>query len=871
MPSGKDPALGYPSPRAAARARRHLLAAGVRSVARTNLGQEPGRNLAKKDGCSPVALSSLGVPEIMTSRRSREFLSLLTILTLVTVLASAAGAYPRPGSTKRVSTAPDGTEGDSRSVWPSISADGRFASFESLARNLVPGDTNETTDIFVHDRQTGALERVSLTSTGSQANGPSSGPAGLSEDGRFIVFQSAAANLVPGDTNKVGDVYVRDLATGELERVSVSSEGVQSTGYSWGISISGDGRRVAFESVGSNLVEGDTNRHWDAFVRDRDSNTTRRVSIASDGTEGNSVSQFPTLSADGRFVAFESRSTNLVPRDTNGATDIFVHNLTTGETERVSVASDGSEANSDSTSFARRGISLSADGRFVAYHSYASNLVPNDTNESRDVFVHDRETGITERVSISSSGEEGVGYAGFPWLSADGRLVGFHSSASLVPGDDNGDEDVYLHDRLTGTTEMISGGHDGRPSDMYTRFASLSADGSSVAFHTAASNIVPGDTNGQLDIFVRERGPALGISDLSVQTQDGTLALGGQAYFSGAIISSASDAPGDGAPAAVAAGAEITGARLIHRVEEEDLLATIDLASFPTSTVGGCVSTQGFGCYGVSGGAGAPGILHGVTFSSGDVRFEVRSARVGVGIPPSVPYFALFRCNPSCSEVDRLAGGIATAGTDVRVSIPLELLEGANLTGIEAFSALGDVSQGEMSRLDEVSLPDAVIEPGSIELGIAPAGTDAEAVGFDTRAELLGGSFSGTLAQPDGAGEYDVWARACLAGSCKGGWRTITIGGGQEVSATSLTLTVTGTGVNRMLQATLIDDGPAAGIPGRTIEFLADGEAIGTAVTDADGVATLSAPPRFRGGKHIFEAIFRGDAAYLGSSAEAAS
>src|SRR5437870_5456318 len=217
------------------------------------------------------------------------------------------------------------------------------------------------------------------------------------------------------------------------ERVSVTSGGTEGNGASLGSALSADGRFVAFDSAATDLVAGDTNGVSDVFVHDRQTGTTERVSVASDGAQGNGSSGLvtfafpPALSADGRFVAFVSFATNLVASDTNGATDVFVHERQTGTTERVSVASDGTEGNAASA-----GATLSADGRFVALDSRATNLVAGDTDGATDSLVHDRQTAPTERASVN-------GFAAAPALSADGRFVAFHSTGSnLVAGDTNG-------------------------------------------------------------------------------------------------------------------------------------------------------------------------------------------------------------------------------------------------------------------------------------------------------------------------------------------------------------------------------------------------------------------------------------------------
>jgi Tol biopolymer transport system component len=239
----------------------------------------------------------------------------------------------------------------------------------------------------------GTTERVSVDSAGNEGNSFVQRNASISADGRFVAFTSFATNLVPGDTNRRDDVFVRDRLTGTTELVSVDSAGNQGNRDSGSPAISADGRFVAFHSVATNLVPGDTGNMTDVFVRDRLTGTTQRVSVDSAGTEGNGASVEPAISGDGRFVAFYSFATNLVPGDTNGDGDVFVHDRQTGTTERVSVDSAGNQGSAISDGF--RKVSISADGRVVAFVSVATNLVPGDTNGGSDAFVHDRQTGIT--------------------------------------------------------------------------------------------------------------------------------------------------------------------------------------------------------------------------------------------------------------------------------------------------------------------------------------------------------------------------------------------------------------------------------------------------------------------------------------------
>ena len=437
----------------------------------------------------------------------------------------AAGPQPAPaqgtGTTTRVSVASDGTQGNGNSVWSSISADGRYVASESSASNLVPNDTNGTYDIFVYDRATGQITCVSVASDGTQANGGGSYSVAISADGRYVAFESLASNLVSTDTNNYRDVFVHDRQTGQTERVSVASDGTEANDKSFDPSISANGRYVAFKSRASNLVHGDTNGSDDVFVHDRQTGQTERVSVASDGTEGNArVIWGPSISADGRYVAFASYANNLVSNDTNGHFDVFVHDKETGDTRLVSVASDETQGNSSSIL-----PSISADGRYVAFKSYANNLVPNDTNNCFDVFVHDRQTGQTERVSVASDGTEvecGPYEPAWPIsISADGRYVAFYSSGSnLVPHDTNnycrecgwGSPgtynclDVFVHDCQSGETTRVSVASDGMEGNNGSAGPAISGDGRYVVFWSLATNLVVGDTNSRYDVFVHDRG-----------------------------------------------------------------------------------------------------------------------------------------------------------------------------------------------------------------------------------------------------------------------------------------------------------------------------------------------------------------------------
>ncbi|MGH9891333.1 MAG: PKD domain-containing protein, partial [bacterium] len=350
-------------------------------------------------------------------------------------------------------------------------------------------------------RQTGKTTRVSIATGDVQGNRGSYSQA-ISGDGRYVAFESYAYNLVSGDTNNAPDIFVHDRQTGKTTRVSVATNGTQANVWgSYAPALSADGRYVAFASHANNLVSGDTNNAPDIFVHDRQTGKTTRVSAASDGTQANAQSNKPALCRDGRYVAFISDADNLVGGDTNQVPDIFVHDRGTGTTTRVNVATDGTQANRASYSLA-----IPPDGRYIAFSSDADNLVNGDTNEAPDIFVHDRGTGTTTRISIASDGTEGNDRSGHPGLSADVRLVTFTSAAdNLAPVDPNGYfDDVFVRDRKTGVTRRISVASDGSAANYYSENPALSADGRHVAFYSEADNLVSEDTNQASDIFVHE-------------------------------------------------------------------------------------------------------------------------------------------------------------------------------------------------------------------------------------------------------------------------------------------------------------------------------------------------------------------------------
>jgi len=450
-----------------------------------------------------AAGSVLHRKDILRLPRLPGLVAALAVVVMCISTATAAEA----AVTERVSVSSSGEQGNDNSDRPAISSDGRYVAFESLAGNLVPGDTNARWDVFVRDRVAGTTQRISVSSAGDQADGNSYRPS-VSADGRVVAFISFATNLVVGDTNGKGDVFVRDRLAGTTERVSVSSAGGEANGDAYEVAVSANGLFVVFVSDATNLVAADTNGDTDVFVRDLAGNTTERVSISTAGNQGNNHSREPSISADGQVVAFRSYATNLVPGDTNGAGDVFTRDRGTDTTVRVSVSSSGDQANGQS---GWQGVAISNNAQFVVFDSLASNLVAGDTNGKYDVFVRDRGAGTTERVSVSSSGTEGDNHSGWHGVSvsADGQFVAFTSSAAnLVTGDTNVREDAFVHNRATGITQRVSVSSSLAQADNDSYQPSVNADGRFVGFRSAATNLVAGDTNASWDVFIRYEPPA---------------------------------------------------------------------------------------------------------------------------------------------------------------------------------------------------------------------------------------------------------------------------------------------------------------------------------------------------------------------------
>jgi Tol biopolymer transport system component len=425
---------------------------------------------------------------------------LIVLVALVASFALAANAQ-----TKRVSLKSNGDEVNADNDNPAISRDGRFVAFESVGR-FTGGDAGMDADVFVHDRKSGRTQRVSVKSNGNEVNsGDGSEDASISADGRFVAFTSEAA-LTNGDTNNMLDVFVHDRKTGRTTRVSLNSSGQQVIADSQDPSISADGRYVAFDSEGQ-FTGGDGNGMADVYERDRKTGRTKRVSVNSSGQGVPADSESPAVSGDGRFVAFQSDG-QLTPQADYGPfplldADVFVRDTKAKKTSRISLKSNGDEASS-AAQVPSRDPAISANGRLVTFRTTGA-FVGGDSNGLEDVYVRNRQDQKTQLVSVTSNGAPGnapSGIAAPAPLSASGRFVAFESNADLVGSDGNGYRDVYLRDRKTGKTRRISVKSNGGAVDANHQEPAISKDGRFVAFASLGA-FTGGDSGNDFDVFLR--------------------------------------------------------------------------------------------------------------------------------------------------------------------------------------------------------------------------------------------------------------------------------------------------------------------------------------------------------------------------------
>ncbi|MEA3507723.1 MAG: hypothetical protein U9R40_02230 [Synergistota bacterium] len=431
------------------------------------------------------------------------------LLVAIVAVSSVFCVTPAGAVAVRVRTASDvllatGVNGSSK--YPALSENGLVAAFYSDADTLVPDAPGFSPGLFLFVFNDSGLSRVASGDDGSPAGVPDvvDFPWGISMsgEGNLTAFVSHSASFDENDHNNAPDVFVFNRASGEVELVSVALTGESADGHSFAPAASGDGRYVAFMSTAADIVPGDTNGCTDIFIRDLENGATERISMAFDGTEANGHSAGPAISEAGRYVAFSSEASNLVPDDTTGKRDIFVADCTTGEIIRVSVAGAMVEAADESFPF---GVSISGDGTQVAFLSKAPNLVPGDTNGLWDIFVRDTSLGITTRGSLGRGNAEPARGASLGSLSRNGRHLAFASDAdTLVPGDTNHGTDVFVRNLDTGEVERVSVAENGDEVFCQAMRPAISADGSRVAFTARFVDLATGEPLPLWHVFVRD-------------------------------------------------------------------------------------------------------------------------------------------------------------------------------------------------------------------------------------------------------------------------------------------------------------------------------------------------------------------------------
>lgn len=643
------------------------------------------------------------------------------------LLAGAGLAYERPGSLDLLSINSEGKVGNAPSsacggfpAWnPAISANERYVAFNSRASNLDPRDRNDSSDTFVHDTLTGKTEIVSLRSTGAGAVGElledgcgGSTQTAISANGRYVAFASSAIGLTSEvDANVASDVFVHDRKKGSTELISIDTTGRKTGAFPSGldgISISANGRYVTFDSGSPDLVDRPSciKGHelslldcvvWkQIYVRDRQKDTTSVVSVDSQGRWGNDHSFESVVSGNGRHVVFVSEARNLddvvesgvgtcsvAPASSSspvGCVQVFSHDLRTHKTRLVSRSLDGGQANARSW-FQHGSLAVSYDGSQIAFFSPAGNMVPNNGPTENPalvlahsgVFVVDRKSGRTEKVNVSSSGEAGMHYINRPSISSNGRFVAWASGQTRR---------ILVHDRRTGALETISWGPEAGREGL--NGLSISSSGRFIPF-VADLSLTAEDSNQVNDVYLHDRGDPLGAQGL---VGDGKLRLAGAPRFSSSGVVSRISQEGDVAEILAAQGADLIGARLAYRAQYEDLYVVLELEDMPSARLG-AVTTP---------------VVHGLRLNTPDDRYEVRISSTVLGAE-----FALFDCTArsECFKIADLSGGYGTTGERLVFALPLEYLQlnnGGEIRGAEAYSQIGDVPSGAGAVLDSVEL-----------------------------------------------------------------------------------------------------------------------------------------------------------------------
>lgn len=699
--------------------------------------------------------------------------SALTIVMASTV--APAQAYPRPGTSTQLDVVPRKPAPTAEAINTSLSASGRFVAFDTASR-LVEVDDNGQSDVYVRDMKTHRIWLASIGNRGDAAQGlpglsdlqgrarwnePLSWDPSMSADGRYVAFVSRAVNLVEDDRNQATDIFVFDRKKNRTERVSVDSKGGEGSllevglraPHSWAPSIDGRGRRITFTSRAAFVPE-DDNDSADVYVHDRKSDRTRLVSVGRGGATASagcadpagvevlpcnllpndSLSDASSISADGRFVAFQSMASNLVQGDSNEVTDAFVRDLSRKRTERVSVTSAEREVGGSTTiraagwflesnSFDRVEHAISGNGRYVVFSSHADDLVPNDREQSFDLettdpdyFVRDRKLGRTEKVSVSSTGSEVDNWTSgdieVAAISADGRFVTFpaHLREPAAPKGSPPGSGIFVYDRVAGSLEISSRKTDGSigtgcrnestpagdPGWSGVSAPDIDSDGRHVSFSSCNSTMYTyGSDDGEIQhVFLRDRGVPVGVDGHAgrrkpdAPADEGTCAAG--FCLPPVPAPMVADAEDDGS---IAPWTDVVGARAVERRDRADIFIVEEIAGLettdPVKMANGDLSP----------------IVYGVSLKRGRHRLEARAVGVSGGS------FGLFDCTDAsptpCRFLRTSEGGFGTTGDRIVFSFPLRQIgarAGSHISDIEVFTALGTFHAGATKILDSVAV-----------------------------------------------------------------------------------------------------------------------------------------------------------------------
>jgi Tol biopolymer transport system component len=652
--------------------------------------------------------------------RSRAGWALLSAAGMVAVSALPSSAYQRPGTTERASVSSSGAQanGDSPATADHIALtpNGRYVAFSSAATNLAVGHSPSGSAVYVRDRLNGTTRLVSVFVNSSQTVNTvcidAAQPA-ISDNGRFVAFAAkcASSGVLPLFPN----VYVRDMKTGTTTVVSQSTAGVLADSGARSPAISADGRFVAFESSSNNLagvptctgIAGGPCNQGQVYVRDTRTGTTKLVSATASGEAGDGRSQDPSMSADGKFVAFTSTSSNLGADDnlmcnpigygTPSCPDVFLHNVKTGGNELISVLLPGQTTTNRSGQVGQAVIEgISANDRFVAFRSETAGLVPNTKPFSTAIYVRDRKTSRTARVSVDSAGVPLALGDGTWSISPDGRYTAFDDAAStLIPCADPVTyplKVVALHDQTTGAVEVIDRrDYGGATNDCTVEYGSseplVSSGGRYVAFTSTGSNLVAGDTNKKKDVFVRDRGQAQGVGGLA---SAGKLSVSGASAFGSTGLVVGSDVASDVNDALTSDGANLIGASLAYRQATADLFVRLPVQQMPMVA------------------AADPALVCGLDLSVSGTAYEVRAAKTGLDAS-----FGLFRRDFAGRwvHVADLHGGYGTTGQEVVFVLPLSDIgaqRGGRISSIGAFTGLGSYATGVAHVIDQLTLGEGI-------------------------------------------------------------------------------------------------------------------------------------------------------------------